>query len=179
MREPPLNVRVLGHPLVAVPIGIGGLAFLYLCWQSPGGEGLIPAIITICLMAWTGKAHDYMNGYRAWKRAWDGMAEPTRRVSVGGWRKALGVVGIALVALYVAASADDPDYQLAMAWMVLVAIVGGVVALWRMKRGGIVASRRRKATDALVQVVARPQVKVPSLATAYRALPDYCQRLMA
>lgn len=177
MREPPLNVRVLGHPLTMATVGLGGMTMLYASYQM-GGEGILPAIITLILMASVSKAHDHMNGYRAWKRAWDGMAgsQATRASSRG--RKMVGVAAIALVAVYVAAHADQPDYALALGWMMLVAVVGGMVALWRLARRGSVARAKTAPADA-VAICARPVVRVPSLAGAHQAMPAYCHRLMA
>ena len=179
MREPPLSVRALGHPLVTVPVGLGGIAFLYACWQM-GGDAALPAIITLMVLAWVGKANDHMNGYRAWKRAWDGMAQPRAgRSSTGWWRKPLGMIVIALVVVYLAANDQQPEYRLALGWMMLVASVAVVIGLWRVVRGKMSAPRDRRSKNHVVTICARPMTKAPPLVAAYQAMPDYCHQLMA
>ncbi|MGA0546831.1 hypothetical protein ACO2Q1_16290 [Brevundimonas sp. VNH65] len=168
---------MLGHPLVTTGVWLAGLALLYGCWQS-GGEGIVLLIPMFILMAWAGKAHDYMNGYRAWKRAWDGMAGQQPRRAARGWRKALAVVTIALTAVYLAVNVDQPGYGLSLGWMALVAGVGCAILLWRMVRRGKTTERKRRAKEHVVTVCARPVVRAPSLVAAYQAMPDYCHRLI-
>lgn len=176
MKAPPLRVRIVGHPLVTVPIWVGGVAMLYGCWCA-GGDGLVGGIPTAALLIWSGKANQWANSYRAWRRAWNGMAEAPAR-GPAGWGRTLPVFGlIGLVAYYLASHVDQPGYRFALGWMVavagLAAVAGAGRTMWR--RAGRGAGRRRNQP---VQICPRLSLPVPSLDQAYGALPPHCQVLL-
>ena len=175
VKIPPLPSRLLGHKLVAAPLILGGFATLYACWQA-GNDAALPAVLTLLMICWVGRVSQQMDAYHSWTRAWASMAEPVPNRYAGWWRKPLGVMSVAGVALYVGSRADEAEYQVALGWMVLVAIVAMVALLWRTIRHRRLAKHRATVTP--VTICARPVMKPLTLEAAYRALPDYCQQVM-
>ncbi|RYM05715.1 hypothetical protein [Sphingobium cupriresistens] len=179
MREPSLPIKLIGHPIVATPLALGCCVALFGCWQT-GVDALMPAVVLLIALTWIAKISERANAYRAWKRAWDGMADSVPRHPSGWWRKPLGCILVLGVVAYLASEAQErPDYQLALGWMALVMIAASVVFLWRRYGRRVRGSaRRRGANDDVVTVLAKPQSAMPTLDAAYHAMPDYCQQVL-
>lgn len=176
MREPPIATRFFGHPIVAVPLTLAGFGIGYLCLQSNGG-GFFPGVATLVGLLMLGKAAQHRDAYRAWKRAWDGMAAPRSDRFAGSWKKPLGVVLVAAMLFYMASQAHRPEYQLAFGWMVVFG-VGAALFLLVCRLRGTRPAGRSKASGDLVRVIAKPVMGAPSLDAAYRTLPTYCRQVM-
>lgn len=178
MNKPPFGTRILGHPLVGLPIFGLGAFVLYQCTQDtsnwPLGLGAMGAISA------TMRASEKAEAYRTWKLAWDAMSDappPSGRLG----RVFRGLVGFALfgaLILFLIGHSDQPAYSIALGWVLL---VGGlsvlamlVTRLWR--------ARRRKTKAAKVQpvtlAIARPLYAVPDMRQCYRKLPEHCLALL-
>ncbi len=178
MNKPPFGTRILGHPLVGLPIFGFGAFVLYQCTQDtsnwPLGLGAMGAISA------TLRASEKAEAYRTWKLAWDSMSDaPPRSGRMG--RVFRGLVGIALfgaLLFFLIGHSDKPEYSIALGWVIL---VGGlsvfamlVIRLWRSRR------LKPKAAKAPVVTVAitRPIYAVPDMRQCYRKLPKHCQALL-
>ena len=178
MNKPPLRTRILGHPLVGLPIlGLGAFV-LYQCTQDtsnwPLGLGAMGAISA------TLRASEKAEAYRTWKLAWDSMSDappPSGRLG----RVVRGLVGLALfgaLILFLIGHSDKPEYGIALGWVILVGGLGVlamlVTRLWR--------SRRRKSKAAKAQpvtlAITRPIYAVPDMRQCYRKLPEHCHVLL-
>jgi hypothetical protein len=178
MNKPSLGTRILGHPLVGLPIFGFGAFVLYQCTQDtsnwPLGLGAMGAISA------TMRASEKAEAYRTWKMAWDAMSDappPSGRVG----RVFRGLVGFALfgaLIFFLIGHSDEPEYGIALGWVLLVGGLGVVarlaLRLWRL--------RRRKPKAAKVQPVAlaitRPIYAVPDIRQCYRKLPEHCHALL-
>lgn len=172
MKRPDFRTRVIGHPLIVAPMAAATLGSVYVWSQHPEGWWL--AAICIAAMGAVTKAHETRRTYMAWKRAWDAMnPEPARAVPKA--RHWLGMVAVACVALMVA---NQPGAGAAVGWS-LAALLGVLIVLWLARRVLALRHRRRTVKLPAVRIVARRGVFLAmSLEDAYRALPDYCQRLV-
>lgn len=172
MKRPEFRTRVMGHPLIVAPMAAATLGSVYVWSQHPEGWWL--AAICIATMGAVTKAHEIMRTYKAWKRAWDAMnPEPPRAGPTV--RHLLGMVAVAFMALLLA---NQPGAGAMIGWS-LGGVAGLLVVLWLARR--VLGLRRRMRTVKLpaVRIVARRGVfPAMSLGDAYRALPDYCQRLV-
>lgn len=172
MKRPAFRTRVMGHPLIVAPMGAATLGSVYVWSQHPEGWWL--AAICIAAMGAVTKAHETMRTYKAWKRAWDAMNPEPAHTGPKAWHW-LGMVSVALVALLLA---NQPEAGAMIGWS-LVGVAGVLVLLWLAKRMLAVRRRKRPAKLPAVRIVARRGVfPALSLDDAYRALPDYCQRLV-
>lgn len=181
MREPPVKVRVLGHPLVALPIfGLCALT-LYAWSQQPDAWPL--GIGAIIAALWTAKAQETANQYRRWRKAWDSMAEPAARgAALPQLAKGLiallvvgGYVLVDLGGLAVPAGGGQALVGLAVLGIPLIVIAMLAKRLWSGR------SRRAQRAAKTVPVriaIARPIFPIPSLDAAYRSLPEHSQRAM-
>ena len=178
MNRPSLKTRMLGHPLVGLPIFGFGAFILYQCYLDgsnwPFGLAAIGAINA------TIRASEQAERYRLWKLAWDAMGDappPSGRMG----RVVRSVVGLALFSaliLFLIGQSDKPEYSIALGWVLLViglSLVGRLVTrLWR--------SRRRKTKAVKIQPVAlaitRPIFAVRDTAQCYRKLPEHCLALL-
>lgn len=178
MNKPPFGTRILGHPLVGLPIlGLGAFV-LYQCTQDtsnwPLGLGAMAAISA------TMRASEKAEAYRTWKMAWDAMSDapaPSGRVG----RVLRGLVGLVLfgaLILLLIGHSDQPAYSIALGWVLLVGGLGVVALLvtrlWRSRR------RKRKAIKAqpVALAIARPIYAVPDMRQCYRKLPEHCHALL-
>lgn len=177
MREPPVKVRILGHPLVALPMMGLCLSMLYAWSQQPSAWLL--GVIPIVPMLWIGRAQHTMSQYRSWRRAWDSMAEPAPRRS---WMPQLASAIIAVLVVGGFVLADSGSFAMPN-FGVAVGLVA-VIALPILALGAMMKSLRRKATsatptiDPVKVVVTRPFYPVPSLQAAYHRLPDHTEQAM-
>lgn len=172
MKRPAVPTLLLGHPVVAVPLILGGLALLWACWQR-GSEGVITGIVTLICLARVITASEQVSHFRAWKRAWEGMGEAHPTSS--RWRWAGGVACLGLLAIYGAKQLPPDQLRVAIA---VLAIMLALVMLWagiRWARRRMPRGRRRDC----VSVAARtPLMRAPKLQAAYRALPPYCEHVL-
>lgn len=179
MNPPPLKIRLLGHPLVSLPVyGLGGF-FLYQWTQD---SSLWPvALGSMVAVSATIHAGEQASAYRNWKRAWEAMGDgplPTGR----GRRVVHFLVGVAMIAallLFLLSYSDQSEYRLALGWMVLVGGLGFVAMLiarlWRWRRSRPV---KRAKSQTVTLAIARPILAVPDMGHCYRALPEHCHRLL-
>lgn len=175
MNKPPLKTMILGNPIVGLGIyGLGALT-LYGWWQNADAWPL--GLMALVAMSTTARAGEQADAYRNWKRAWDAMGDDPLPSGRGG-RVGRTIVGLTLIAAfvwYLASQSDRPGYDLALGWLVLggvAMLVVAILAKWRKAR------RARPIKTTVVTVVVKgPVLRVPTLAEAYRALPDYCLRM--
>jgi hypothetical protein len=149
MNKPLLRTRILGHPLVGLPIFGFGAFILYQCTQD--GSNWPFGLAAIGAISATIRASEQAERYRLWKLAWDAMSDappPSGRIG----RVFRSVVGLALfgaLILFLIGQSDKPEYSIALGWVLLViglSLVGRLVTrLWR--------ARRRKTKAAKVQPV--------------------------
>jgi hypothetical protein len=175
MRQPPLQTRILASAPVNLSAWASALFFGYHFWN---GEPVFWAlVITVSLLLNVMRADEQVQAYRTWKRAWDAMGDDPLPSGRGG-RVGRTLVGLTLIAAfvwYLASQTGRPGYDLALGWLVLggvAMLVVAILAKWRKVR----RARPIKATVVTV-VVKGPVLRVPTLAEAYRALPEHCMRI--
>lgn len=179
MKRPPFHTRLIGHPAVSGPMGIATLAVTgQAAFQDSSSWPL--AIFALLVMVPVSNANLRRKHYLAWKRQWEGMAEPGRQPAQPKTQKGrpwIGVGLLALLGLFFAANASDPTYALALVWLIVAAAISGSVA-------GITAlvKRASKATPSRADTVAicvrGALLPVPDLRRAYGAVPLHCQRVL-
>jgi hypothetical protein len=138
MNKPSLKTRILGHPLVGLPIFGLGAFILYQCTQD--GSNWPFGLAAMGAISATIRASEQAERYRLWKLAWDAMSDappPSGRMG----RVVRGLVGIALFGALIAfliGHSDKPEYSMALGWMLLVGGLGVVARLvtrlWRARR---------------------------------------------
>jgi len=173
MKPPPLKTRFLGHPVITTGASLVGA---WLCWTlfQSGPEGMLLGFVVVGVVGHIIAANGEVTKYRAWKRAWDGMADgggTARRQLVNPKRAAPLVVG-ATVLGYGVANLGDPDVQTGMAF------IGGALAVWimaKLLRVRLPFRRSvRNANGPVVTVaVAAPIIPVPTMPQAFAALPQH------
>ena len=169
MREPPLHIRMLGHPVVAMPITGIGLLTLYAWTQQPGLDLFaIAAVIALTMM---GKAVEHRASYVRWRRAWDAMADygPPRPRGPFMAKLALAVLipaGFIIHDSGVLSKLAGPITGLGIIAAILCA---GTLTLrrWQHRRAAFTPR------SDVVSVCATPVIAVPSLDDAYARLPAY------
>lgn len=175
MREPPFRVRVLGHPVVMIPVMGMGLCILYQWTQNP--EIAVLGFAAIAAMALVGKASERRMEFVRWRRAWDSMAdgEPAPQ----GPLLAKLAVAIIVPAAFMAHASGALDGLIGPAitlGVVAAALVVGtmVVRRWRSSR-----RRARPASRSdVVSVCAHSVIAVPLMTDAYSALPAHCWHVL-
>lgn len=176
MREPPLRVRILGHPIVMVPVMGMGLFILYGWSQNP--DLAILAIAAMGAMALVGKASERRMEFVRWRRAWDSMADDAGPVRQGPLLAKLAIAIIVPVGFMAhEAGALDGLAGPAMAFGFLAAMlfVGTMLVRWLWRR----LRRARPASQGdLVSVCAKPVMAVPSMTEAYNRLPAHCWHVL-
>lgn len=179
MREPPARVRFFGHPVVSIPtVGLCGLV-IYGWSQNPGA--IVIGVAALVGLVWTAKASHARSQYRAWRRAWDNMAEPRASRSqmprvVSGLIALAVIGGFALSEIGIGADIGPPLAGLAILGGVGVAIAVAIWALTKRLRSRKARRAMRDRRDCVTVVVTRPLMPVPSLDEAYKALPQHCWR---
>lgn len=174
MRPPEWRDATLGHPAVGLPLAGLGCFILYQ-WALdmalwPVGIGAVIVLRAVAL------ASAKRAKFLAWKRAWDSYDDtvPASRNRVGG--NIVLAVLLLVMGLYMASHADQPGYRTGLALMLII-VVGGSIALLARRVFQRLAQHRSSRTNTVTICIRRPVVAVPSLAQAFNALPDYCQRL--
>lgn len=181
MRRPSLQTFVFGHPLVLLPIELGGCFVLYACWQH-GGDGVIPGVVMLAAMGEALRANEQVTVYKRWKLAWDSFDnEPRRRMGIC-LRLGFVLAGLwtTLIAITAVASSTKPD-ALAAVWAVgwpVAFIVPFAIALLLKVIAWIFRRRSRGKDAGYVKVVARCIVPPLTLGAAFDALPEHCQRIL-
>lgn len=175
MREPPLRVRILGHPIVMVPVMGMGLFTLYQWTQHPDAGPL--AIAAIAVMALVGKASERRKEFVRWRRAWNAMAEaePVSRGPLLG-KLAIAIIVPAGFLAHESGALNGLVGPLASLGVLGLAILAGamIVRLWRRYRHRAHPASRSDT----VSVCARPVMAVPSMTDAYSALPAHCWHVL-
>jgi hypothetical protein len=175
MRPVSVPTLILGHPVVSVPLFLGGAAILFACWQL-GSDGFGPAVVVLICLARVAHCTQQVSEYRAWKRAWDGMAEPGRTL-VRIRPRRLAELGIGLLlAVYASLKLDSGELELSPA---IAAIPLALFALWAAARWLCRRVPRGRRSDCVSVAVGASLMRVPTLAQAYRALPPHCQRVLS
>jgi hypothetical protein len=173
MKQPPLKTRFLGHPVVTTGASLVGA---WLCWTlfQSGPEGVLLGFVVVAVVGHIIAANGEVTKYRAWKRAWDGMADgggTARRRLVNPKRAAQLIVG-ATVLGYGVANLRDPEVQTGMAF------IGAALTVWVMARllrlGSPFRRAGRSAGGPVVTVaVTAPMIPVPTMPQAFAALPEH------
>jgi hypothetical protein len=169
----------MGHPVIAMPMMLVGVATLLTGFYE---RNLL--IILFALAIWRAflSANEQATKYRAWKLQWDALAPngpPSPRRN-GGKLLTNAMLCLALLVgflswPYYAAHAAG----FALGWLCAHPAVLAIPVLVVL---GLIVHRLRRARPnakpaALVRVVAKRTLPVPTLDAAYRALPPYCHAL--
>lgn len=179
MKTPPLQVRLMGHPVVAWPMMLVGGAMLLDGFHE---RNLLMGILAVAVWGAFLSANERATKYRAWKRQWDSLdaqgPAPPRRAS--GRRLITVAVGLVLlVGMLCSPHATAHAVGFALGWLIAHPAILAVPLL--VVLGLVVRHIRRDRTAtgpaALVRVVAQRTLPVPTLDAAYRALPPYCHAL--
>ncbi len=175
MREPPLRVRVLGHPVVMVPVMGMGAFILYQWTQHPEIAWL--GIAAIAAMALAAKASEQRMEFVRWQRAWDSMAD-SEPASQGPMRAKLAI-GIIVPAAFMA-HASGALNGLTGPVITLAMLAAGLMGGTLLVRRRFSSSRRAHPASRsdVVSVCARSVIAVPSMTDAYSALPAHCWHVL-
>jgi hypothetical protein len=165
---------VLGHPLVSVPLFLSGAALLFASWQL-GSDGFGPAVVVLICLARVAHCSQQVSEYRAWKRAWAGMTERGHRPALIRPRRLLELALALLLAVYGSLKLDSGEVELSPT---LAAIPLALLVLWAGAHGLRRRLPRGRQRDCVSVAVGASLMRVPTLAQAYRALPQHCQRVL-
>lgn len=174
MREPPLHIRILGHPIIAMPITGVGLLTLYAWTQHPGLD--VFAVAAVIALILVGKAVEHRMSYVRWRSAWDAMADTGPPRPKAPFRAKLALA-ILIPAGFVAHDSGmlselaGPAIGLCIIAAVLLA---GMLVLRGWQRRRAAATSRPDA----VSICATPVMAVPSLNDAYARLPAYSSHVI-
>lgn len=163
------------YVLASTPVFFGSWALsCWLLYQWSRDGGIWPLIVAMGLfLLAVMKADEHVKAYKAWQREWEGLDGASPRSSRKG-AVAATVVVVAVPTIYALAQLP-PQTQNATA---LLGVMGaaGFFLLRALRRGVGPRPRKRKA-ELVTIVVTAPLFPVPSMAEAYRALPDHCLRM--
>lgn len=175
MREPPLRVRVLGHPVVMIPVMGMGAFILYQWTQHP--EIALLGFAAIAAMALVAKASERRMEFVRWRRAWDSMADGAP-ASQGPMLAKLAI-GIIVPSGLLAYESDTLN-GLAGPAITLAVLAAALVAGTMLVRRWRLSSRRARPASRsdVVSVCARSVIAVPSMTDAYSALPAHCWHVL-
>lgn len=174
MKPPAPVARLVGHPVVAGLIVLAGAPFAIMC-ALRGGEGILAAAIVAVILERVMRANAAVMEYRAWKNAWDAMADqpprPKRRMAI-----ARTVIAV-LAGLFALAHIRDPQVLGGLMFIGMGLAIWVAVSMGR--RAGIGFGRRtRPSTSDLVTIAVRgPVMPIPTLQQAFGMLPEHCQCL--
>jgi len=174
MKPPAPAARVVGHPVIAGLIVLAGAPFAIVC-ALRGGDGLFLAVIMGVILERVMRANASVMEYRAWKSAWDAMADQPPRPKRG---MAIARVVVAVLAgLFALTHIRDPQVLGGLVFIGLGLGLWVVVSIGR--RLGIGFGRRaRPSTSDLVTIAVRgPVMPIPTLQQAFAMLPEHCQCL--
>ncbi len=174
MKRPSARTMFLGHPMVSLPLTLGGLGGLYAGYQA--GSNATPfALLSIVVLAAVGKATADATAFRNWQREWDAMSGEAPPPS-----KLKGCFGTVLAACLVlrglalaAANPSTTGNLLVTVGGPLVALIA--VCLWLRSRRHRSAHSQKEVP---VEVVAKPSKPAPTLDAAYADLPEHLKHLM-
>ncbi|WP_067734191.1 hypothetical protein [Novosphingobium naphthalenivorans] len=181
MRKPGILTYLVGNAPVFLAVSFLCLWAGYHALTVSGGWTV--AALTLPLGAWVAGKHDTLIRYRAWKREWGELGDEAPRQAAAlpkppMWlRRIVGSILVVLMVAYLVAHRHEPGAAAALGFGVVGSAVFCLVAfLRRLGRG---SAKRRVARARMVAIcVRRPVMPVPDLATAYRSLPEHCQRLL-
>lgn len=183
MKRPGGLRGLVGQPIVTLAVmGAGGYC-LYVWLTRPGATLL--GLAALWVMGWTLNANGKVAEYKAWKRAWDGMAPDWRPhlsdhpiIRVG----ALAIV-VSVVGLYLYGNYDRAGFPFALAWLAGgIGLIAAIALIRAIRRAGAHGSSRRarpgKRAAPVAICVPRAVLAVPSLERAYNQLPEHCWRVL-
>jgi hypothetical protein len=168
MKELDVKTKLLGHPVAVV--GMGALLVAALIIWTQDISGWIVAVPAMFGMGAVIKASEARSEHRAWRRAWDEMGG-----GAGGqlsWRTVAPAIGIAIFALLIAGTANEPTTQAFVGLLALVAI-GSVVMFLGAKALPKVKASKTTGADAVS--VCASSGKAPDVQAAYAELPEHCR----
>jgi hypothetical protein len=177
MREPPLHIRLLGHPVIAMPMTGVGLFTLYAWTQQPGMD--VPAVAAVIALIVVGKAVEHRLSYVRWRKAWDAMAD------YGAAKpKAPFIAKLALAVIVPAGFIAHDSGALhglagpgaGLGLLALILFAGTMtVRWWRRRRLRVRPSSRPD----VVSVCVNKGMAVPSLHDAYARLPAHSRHVLS
>jgi hypothetical protein len=184
MNRPFILIRILGAPLVALPV-------LLLCgalvvgWYQGHTSWLI-AFIAAGVAFRTFSAARRMRSYKAWRKAWQAMSpdDETERPQESRGISAIFLAALLLFAFgYPAYMGSIPVHELPTARDSMLVFLWCLTCLYLVIRLGWSFMRRRSLRrNAQAQPVAWMIGKAsscPSRSSATQALPEYCARLLS
>ncbi|HEV7232912.1 MAG TPA: hypothetical protein VGN36_01605, partial [Sphingorhabdus sp.] len=154
MREPPLRVRILGHPIVMIPVMGMGLFILYQWTQAP--ENGVLAIAALGTMVLVGKASERRMEFVRWRKAWNAMTDHAEPAPQGPMLAKLAIAVI-VPAGFMAHEAGALDVLSGPATgfgLIAVALFAGTMMVRRWRRSR--ASARPASQGDVVSVCAKP-----------------------
>lgn len=169
MREPPLHIRMLGHPVVAMPITGVGLITLY-AWTQHSGLDLFAIAAVIALIV-VGKAVEHRSSYVRWRSAWDAMTDtgPLRPRGPFMAKLALAVLIPAGFIIHDSGVLSKLAGPITALGIIAAILIAGTLTLRRWQR----RRARPSSRPDVVSLCATPVMPVPSLDDAYARLPAY------
>jgi hypothetical protein len=177
MREPPLHIRVLGHPVIAMPMTGAGLFTLYAWTQHPGMDVFAVAAVTLLIVL--GKAVEHRMSYVRWRKAWDAMADCGAAKPKAPFLAKLALAVI-VPAGFIAHDSGalhglaGPATGLGLLGLILLA--GTMTVRWWRRRH----SRARPSSRSdVVSVCVTKGMAVPSLDDAYARLPAHSRHVLS
>lgn len=176
MREPPLRVRLLGHPLVMAPVTGLGLFILYQWTQH--SELALLGLMALAAVGVVGKASQHRQEFVRWRRAWNSMADGDPGSPRGPLLGKLAIAIIVPAGFVAVESGALEDTDRLVAWALLATLVAGGWAMILRARRWLSSGRARSASRSeVVSICARSAMRVPSLGDAYKALPAHCRQV--
>lgn len=181
MKRPPMQRWLIGQPIVSIIVFLLGIGALYLCYLDPQLWYL--GLFAIGAMAVAGKASREVRAYNLWMREWEAMgpnAGSAQAPAHPAFKRAALAVLLVVLALYLYANRDVPDYRIALICIVAalaLVVLAGVVGVARWARRGM-ARQKAPTTEPVAICVRRALLPVPDLQRAYEALPDHCWRTL-
>lgn len=175
MREPPFRIRVLGHPVVMIPVMGMGAVVLDQWTQHP--EIALLGFAAIAAMALVAKASESRMAFVRWRRAWDSMADgapASQRPMLA--KLAIGVIVPAGFMAHASGALDALAGPASTLAVLAVALVAGTMLV---RRWCLPSHHARPASRSdVVSVCARSVIAVPSMTDAYSALPAHCWHVL-
>lgn len=173
MREPPLRVRLLGHPIVMVPTLGLGFFILYQWTQHP--DLFVPAIAAIAAMALVGKASERRMEFVRWRKAWNAMAD-NAEPATHGHKLAIAIIVPAGFIAHEAGALDGLAGPATGLGLIAATLFAGTMLVRRWRRSR--QSARPASHVDVVSVCAKSVMTVPSMTDAYSRLPAHCWQVL-
>jgi hypothetical protein len=176
MREPPLHIRMLGHPIIAMPITGIGLFTLYAWTQQPGLDVL--AVAAVIALIVEGKAVEHRMSYMRWREAWDAMGDYGAAKPKAPFlaKLALAVIVPAGFITHDSAALDGLAGPGAALGLLAAILITGTMTVrwWRRRR----SRARLSSRSDVVSVCVTKGMAVPSLQDAYARLPAHSRHVL-